>query len=336
MAKKEDDDIVSINKEIEKMGARISKSIKDLEPPYYLSTGIMSFDKILSDHGGIPGNIVMEIFGPNGTGKTSMALQIASNAQKSKMKVYYINSERAINASIVKSFDELKSDDVTWITPENGESALNIIIHILQTQTNCLVINDSIPACLPAKVEESDSGDSHVGALARLFSPFMSKAKKFCSLNNNILLQLNQERSKIGPMTKGGTEQPGGHAVKFYSDLRLKLEKRYPSPEIKSGEDVIGHYIKIKAIKSRCGIPYRESEIPIIYGKGIDTNREILDFASLFSIVVKDGSYISLYEKNDNKKPIFRIQGMEKTAKHIKDNPSIREDIENRIKEILA
>ena len=339
MAKEKDiDSIDSIYQDIEKLGGRISRTIDELKPPYFLSTGLFSLDRIVSDEGGIPGNICMEIFGPNSTGKTSLALQIAVQAIARGMKVYYINAERAINASVVRCFP-IKSEDIAWITPDNGEKALDIMIHILQTQKECLIINDSIPACLPAQIDEAQSGEATVGALARIFSPFMPKAKKFCGINHNILIQLNQERAKIGPMTKGGTDQPGGNAVKFYHDVRIKIEKRYPSPEIKVGEDVVGHYIAAKAVKSRCGIPYRTAELPIIYGKGFDVGRELLEYATMFNVIVKKGAWYALFKADanpDKDQPLFKSQGAEQMATYIRENAKVKQDIEKRLKDILT
>jgi len=340
MGKKEElDNIDAIYQEIEKLGGKLSRKIDDLKPLYFLKTGLFSFDRIISDEGGIPGNICLEVFGPNSTGKTSLALQIAVQAQKRGMNVYYINAERAINASVVKCFADLKADKVAWITPDNGAKAIDIMIHLLQTQQEILIINDSIPACLPPQIDEGTAEESTVGALARLFSPFMPKAKKFCSLNNNILLQLNQERAKIGPMTKGGTDQPGGNAVKFYSDVRIKIEKRFPSPEIKSKDDIIGHTITAKAIKTRCGIPYRTAELPIIYGRGFDVGRELADFATSFNIIVKKGAWYNLFKEDANQdkdQPIFKSQGLEGMATYIRENDKVREDIEKRLKDILS
>jgi len=345
MVKKKEDkeevvnEISAIYEEIEKMGGRVSKKLDDLKPPYFLGTGLFSLDRIFSDEGGIPGNICVEIFGPNSTGKTSLALQIAAQAQKRGMQIFYINAERAINASIVKCFSELNPSKVGWVEPDNGEKAIDIMTHILQTQKECLIINDSIPACLPSQIDEALAGEVQVGALARLFSPFMPKAKKFCSLNHNILIQLNQERAKIGPMTRGGTDQPGGNAIKFYSDIRIKIEKRYPNPEIKIGEDIMGHYIIAKAIKSRCGIPYRTAELPIIYGRGFDFGRELADYATSFNVVIKKGAWYNLFKEGtnpDKDQPIFKAQGMDQMASYIRENPEVRIDIERRLREILS
>jgi len=325
-------EIESLHKEIEKLGGRVSQSIGDLAPSYFLNTRIFSLDKALSEKGGIPGNAVIELFGPAGIGKSSLSLHISAMAQKQDIKVFYINAERSINESITKCFTDLDVSKISWITPETGENAINIMTHILETQQKCLIINDSIPACVPSITLEASAEESQVGALARLFSPFMPKAKKFCSLNNNILIQLNQERAKIGPMARGSS-QPGGYALKFYCDIRIKIDKKYPSPEIKSGEDTIGHYIKAEIVKNRCGVPYKEAIIPLIYGKGIDLEREMVEYAIMFSIIKKSGAWFVLYDED---KEINKSQGIEKMANFIREDRKARNLVESKLKEIMS
>lgn len=323
-----------ILKEIERLGGLVFKS-DGLTPEYFLETGIFSLDKILSNNGGIPGNACMEVYGMNGCGKTSLALQIMSEAQKNNIKVYFINSERGINESIVKSFPELDADNVIWIEPDHGEAAIDIMKMILQSNKKCLVVNDSIPACIPSKMGDASASDSHVGEIAKLFAKFMPSAKKYCGMNNNILLQLNQIRSKIGPMSRGGYEQPGGQSVKFYSDIRVELKRRFPKPNIESADAIIGHYIEAKVQKTRWAPPFQTSEIPIIYGKGFDIGRDLVEYACLFNIITKSGPWFKYYsEDSSDEEPIFTAQGVDKMTSYVNENKDVQQDIKNRINDI--
>lgn len=336
MVKKKDevDEIELVSKEIEKLGGRITRKVEELRPSHYISTGIMSLDMILSDEGGIPGNAVMEVFGPNGTGKSTLAMQFACQAHKIDEDVYYLNPENSVNPSFVKSFPGLNKDKIAWIMPENGEKAIDIMVHLLQTKTRSMVILDSVPACLPAKMDDSKADETSVGAIARLFSPFMSKAKKHCSHNNNVLILLNQERAKISTMSKGGTTQPGGHAIAFYVDTRIKLERVYPNPEIKSGKDIIGHKIIVKTLKNRFTSPFRTIELPLIYGQGISVERELVEYCTMFNVIKKAGAWLS-YIKEGEEDPTFKSQGIEEMADYVKQNPKVKEDIEGRLRDVL-
>jgi len=329
------DDSSIIKSELEKLGGKIMNSLDELTPMRFLSTGLFSFDKIVSDSGGIPGNSVVEIFGPNSTGKTSVALQIATEAQKENMKVYYMNAERAINSSIVNCFPALDPTKVDWIDPDTGESAIDIMKTIIKTQTDVLVILDSVPACLPSVMADASAGDSSVGRLAALFSPFMPEAKKWCRENNNILVLLNQERANIGPMARGGKIQPGGHAIKFYTDIRIKLVKRFTNGNIVIGGDTIGHIIEAKAEKTRWAPPHQTADLPLIYGSGFDIGRELLTAATLYSIVVKKGAWYSYFRPGEEE-VAFKSQGEDKMAAWIRCNIDIQKEIKQRMSEILS
>jgi recombination protein RecA len=322
-----------INKELEKIGCQIFSELSQLRPKQFISTGMFGFDRVISTEGGFPGNSVVEIFGPNSTGKTSVALQVAAQAQKLGMVVYYVNAERAINASIVQCFPDLKATEVKWIQPDSGEAAIDVMKTLLKTQTNILVINDSIPACLPSVMADANAGDSTVGQLARLFAPFMPEAKKWCGRNENLLIQLNQERAKIGPMARGGKEQPGGNAVKFYSDIRIKLTKRWkPNGNITMGEDVIGHYIEAKMEKTRWAPPFQTADMPLIYGAGFDEGRELLHNALLYNVVVQAGAW---YKYLRGEEIVHQAQGEDRMSSWIRQHPNVQTEIINRMEEIL-
>ncbi len=327
-----------IIQQIEKIGGKVFDKLDDLKPSYIIPTKLFSLDRIISDECGVPGNCCVDVYGENSTGKTSLALQTAASAQKQGMKVFYVNAERSINSSIVSCFPALDASKVLWVEPDNGEAAIDIMKMILKSETKCLVVNDSIPACLPSKISDASAGDSHVGDLARLFSPFMPIAKKFCRLNDNVLMQLNQTRSKIGPMSRGN-EQPGGKAIKFYSDIRIELGRKYPNPQIESGGDVIGHYISAKVVKTRWCVPFQQAVLPLIYGKGFDIGRELAECAIALGIVVRRAAWYNLYEEDADIKrdePVQKFQGLNKLAAHIRQNKDMQKLIKNRVKEIMS
>ena len=323
-----------IRSELEKLGCKIMNSLEELSPKRFLSTGLFSFDAIISKNGGIPGNATIEIFGPNSTGKTSVALQIAAQAQQQKMMVYYINSERAINPSILSCFPELDPTKVDWIKPDTGEAAINIMKTILKTQTDVLVINDSIPACLPSVIADARAEDSTIGQLARLFSPFMPEAKKWCEANQNILIQLNQERAKIGPMVRGGMEQPGGKAIKFYSDIRIKLVKRFQNGDIKSGGETVGHVIEAQTVKTRWAPPGQNADLPLIYGKGFDIGREILACAVLYGVIIKKGAWYSYYKPGETE-PEHKTHGEDQMAILLNQEPDFAKEVKERLSVVI-
>ena len=323
-----------ITGELEKIGCQIFENLDGLKPARFITTGMFGFDRVISTTGGFPGNSVVEIFGPNSTGKTSVALQIAAQAQKIGMKVYYVNAERAINPSILECFADLKPEEVKWILPDSGEAAIDIMKTLLKTQTDILVVNDSIPACLPSVMADANAGDATVGQLARLFAPFMPEAQKWCKKNNNLLVQLNQERAKIGPMARGGTEQPGGKAVKFYSDIRIKVTKRFkPNGDIKMGEDIIGHYIEAKMIKTRWAPPHQTADLPLIYGAGFDEGREILCNALLYNVIAAAGAW---YKYIVDGEVVHQAQGEANMASWIRQNPDKQKEIIQKMEEILS
>jgi recombination protein RecA len=317
--------------ELEKIGCKIRREISELKPKFFISTGLFGLDHAISTKGGVPSNCIVEIWGPNSTGKTSVALQIAQQAQNTGMRIFYINSERAINDSIAKIF---LTKNVEWIDPLNGEVALDTIKIILKTQKNCLVINDSIPGCLPSKIDEGNIGDSHIGLQARMFSQFMPSAQHYCKTNNHVLVQLNQERANISPMSRGGKVTCGGNAVPFYSDIRIKLSVKYKGGDILSGEEKIGHIIEAKIMKTRYGSPFQVAELPLIYGVGFDTGRELLTCAELYGMIQKGGSWYA-YTREGETEPVFNAQGSEKMASWIRQNPNIQKELKDRMTKLL-
>lgn len=316
-------------KAIENFGGKIAESLQSLNPAKFISTGMLSLDRAISKTKGIPGNCCIEVYGQNSTGKTSFALQCASYAQAAGFSVYYINAENAINEDVINCFPLLNGNNVKWIDVPTGEKALDIMLYILKTQPNSFIINDSVPACLPSQVQENSSGEVTVGALARLFSPFMPQAKKYCKLNNSVLLQLNQIRHKIGPMTRGGEDTPGGESIKFYSDLRIQLKRRYPNPEIKVGGELVGHYVAATVVKTRFNAPFWTAEIPLIYGAGFDEYRELLDYGASVGVIKLSGSWVYYNEQKLG-------QGIENSCSTLRQDSELKEKIKKEILEIIS
>jgi recombination protein RecA len=326
--KKKSDNPEDLKAALEKIGGKVAQSLNDLEPEYYLSTGIFSLDRIISNKGGIPGNVCVEVYGPKGAGKTALALQILAQAQAQGMETCYVNAERAINEETPKQipgFDVTKT--YVW-TPDNGEAVINGIEMLLRTQKNYVIINDSIPACLPSKVDEGTAEDSFTAPLAKLFTPAMWKFKKYCHENNNILIQTNQLRSKVNFQSRTpGTTRPGGHAIKFFSDLQIEVKKAYPG-DIKAGEQQIGHRIEAKIQKTRHTIPFQTCLIPLIYGQGFDVGLELVEQGLQWGVVEKKGAWFTYDEQ--------RYHGENALADMIRKNPEAQQVIKNEILELLA
>lgn len=337
MAKKKKDQEVSddperIVKELENFGSFVINNSDGLKPEYFLSTGLFSLDRAICEFEGIPGNCCILVHGQFATGKTSLSLNIIAQAQKEGMETYYVDAEHAINPSVIKCFSGLNADKVNWVYPDNAESALDIMKYLLKTRKKILIINDSITACIPKADMDGSAGDATVAEQARLFSKFMPTARKYCRTNNNILLQLTQERAKIGQKTK---ELSGGAAPKYYSDIIIDLRKKWPKGEIVSGTDKIGHMVIANIEKTRWGSPFQTATLPIIYGMGFDIGRELFECGLLFDIVEQKGAWYNIYD-NEEEDPIYTGQGAMDIAKHIRENPNIQEMFKKKIRDILS
>jgi recombination protein RecA len=311
---------------IEKMGAQVMNDIHELAAKGQLSTGLWGLDYGLGGKG-IPSISVVEIHGPNGVGKTSLALHLTAQAVKQGMIPYFIDTEYAINDDMSGIFVGQK--DVQWVQPESGEKALDIIKFLLKETSNSFIVLDSIGGTQPSKIADGDVADSHVGVQARMFTQFGPVAKVWTKKNNNILVAVNQESANI---STGGYTLGGGRKWSYVPDLRIRLTKKYKEGDIKEGADIIGHIIEAKITKNRFGPPMRKVEIPLIYGEGFDIERELVENAILYGVVKKGGSWYTYDHGGDE----IKYQGLTAFCAWLKGVPEATKAIRDTITEIVS
>lgn len=311
---------------IEKMGAQVMNNIDELAAKSQLSTGIWGLDYGLGGKG-VPSISVVEIHGPNGVGKTSLALHLTNQAKLQGMNVYYVDTEYAVNDDMSSIF--VGQNDVKWVQPESGEKALDIIKFLLKETTNSFIVLDSVGGTQPSKIADGDVGDSHVGIQARMFMQFGPVAKVWTKKNQNILLAVNQESANI---TTGSYTLAGGRKWAYVPDIRIRLTKKFKEGDIKEGADIIGHIIEAKITKNRFGPPMRKVELPLVYGEGFDLERELTDNAILYGVVKKAGAWYSYEHEGEEKKHC----GMNAFVTWLRENPAITAEIKQKTTEIVS
>ena len=311
---------------IENMGAQVMNSIDELAAKNQLSTGLWGLDYGLGGKG-IPSISVVELHGPNGVGKTSLALHLTNQAVQQGMNVYYVDTEFAVNDDMSGIF--VGQNDVKWIQPESGEKALDIIKFILKETTNSFIVLDSIGGTQPSKIAEGDVGDSHVGIQARMFMQFGPVAACWAKKNQNILVTVNQESANIAT---GSYTLAGGKKWAYVPDIRVRLVKKFKQGDITEGGDIIGHIIEAKVTKNRFGPPMRKVEIPLIYGEGFDAERELTDNAILYGVVKKGGAWYS-YEHNGEE---IKRQGIGAFAEWLRETPEAKDAIFKEVSERVS
>ena len=310
---------------IEEIGSNVMTSLDELKVGFYISTGMWGFDFALGQ--GMPNVGVIEIHGPNTIGKTSVALHMTNRAIQKGMTPYYIDMEYAVNDNQAAIF--IKDNKVRWIQPESGNKALDIIKYILRTTKNSFIVLDSVGATVPEVIAEGDVADSHIGVQARMFMQFGPTAKVWTRKNGNLLLAINQESTKINPMGgPPGITLAGGRKWEYVPDIRFRLTKKFQNGDIKEGDDQIGHIVEVKVTKNRFGVPFRTAELPLIYGIGFDTNRELIDNAVSLGVVNRAGTWYNYGEQRLG-------QGLSKSSKFLSEAPEIAEKIFKELNEII-
>ncbi|MBZ4666551.1 recombinase RecA [Mahella sp.] len=286
-----------------------------------IPTGSLSLDIALGV-GGVPRGRVVEIFGPESSGKTTVALHIVAQAQKIGGTAAFIDAEHALDPAYAKRLG-VNIDDLLVSQPDTGEQALEIAEALVRSGAVDVVVIDSVAALVPQAEIDGEMGDAHVGLQARLMSQALRKLTGAISKSKSVVIFINQLREKVGVMYGNPETTPGGRALKFYASVRLDVRK---ADTIKSGADVTGTHTRVKVVKNKVAPPFKQAEFDIIYGEGISRESDILDLAVDQDIIVKSGSW---YSYNDN-----RIgQGKENAKQFLKDNPEICRDIEEKIRE---
>ncbi|MES9818613.1 MAG: recombinase RecA [Candidatus Thiodiazotropha sp.] len=288
-----------------------------------ISTGSLSLDIALGI-GGLPKGRVVEIYGPESSGKTTLTLQVVAEAQKMGGTAAFIDAEHALDPQYAEKLG-VNVDELLVSQPDTGEQALEITDMLVRSGAVDLVIIDSVAALTPKAEIEGDMGDSHVGLQARLMSQALRKLTANIKRTNCLVIFINQIRMKIGVMFGNPETTTGGNALKFYSSVRLDIRR---TGAIKKGDEVVGNDTRVKVVKNKVAPPFKQVQFEILYGEGISHEGEIIELGVQRGIIDKSGAW---YSYNGD-----RIgQGKENVRNFLKENPDISETIESRIREEL-
>ena len=289
-----------------------------------IPTGSLSLDLALGI-GGLPRGRIVEIYGPESSGKTTLALHAIAEAQRLGGDVAFIDAEHALDPIYAKNLG-VDVENLIVAQPDTGEQALEIAEMLVRSGAIDVIVVDSVAALVPKAEIEGEMGDSHVGLHARLMSQALRKLAGVINKSNTIAIFLNQLREKVGVMYGNPEVTTGGRALKFYASVRLEVRKQ---ELIKQGTDVIGVRTKAKVVKNKVAPPFKEAEFDIMYGEGISKEGSILDVAAEMNILQKSGTWYNYGE--------LRLgQGRENSKKYLKDNPELRDEIEAKVRESLS
>jgi recombination protein RecA len=284
-----------------------------------ISTGALSLDIALGV-GGVPRGRVIEIFGPESSGKTTLALHIIAEAQKTGGIAAFIDAEHALDISYARKLG-VKTDDLLVSQPDTGEQALEIAEMLVRSGAIDVLVVDSVAALVPKAEIEGEMGDSHMGLQARLMSQALRKLTGIISKSNTCVIFINQIRMKIGVMFGNPETTTGGNALKFYASVRIDIRR---TAALKQGNDVIGSRTKVKVVKNKVAPPFKEVEFDILYGEGISKEGDILDLAVDNGIVEKSGAWFSYASERLG-------QGRENSRIYLREHPAVTAAIEEKV-----
>lgn len=302
-------------------GSVMMMSDKGIIEQEVISTGSIGLDVALGI-GGLPKGRVIEIYGPESSGKTTLAIHVIAEAQKKGGMCAFIDAEHAFDSGYAQKLG-VDIDNLLISQPDYGEQALEIADRLILSGALDVVVIDSVAALVPKSELEGEMGDSKMGLHARLMSQALRKLTATISKTNSCCIFINQLREKIGVMFGNPETTTGGNALKFYASVRLDIRRQ---AQIKDGEDVVGNHIKVKVVKNKVAPPFRQAEFDIIYGEGISKAGEIIDMGVELGIVQKSGSWFSY---NADKLG----QGREAVKQLMIDNPGLASEIEGKIRE---
>lgn len=285
-----------------------------------ISTGSLELDIALGI-GGVPRGRVVEIYGPESSGKTTLTLHVVAEAQKQGGVAAFIDAEHALDPAYAAKLG-VKTDELLVSQPDTGEEALEIVEALVRSGAVDIIVIDSVAALVPKAEIDGDMGDSHMGLQARLMSQALRKLTAVISKSKTCVIFINQIRMKIGVMFGNPETTTGGNALKFYSSVRLDIRK---VETLKSGEEAIGNRVRVKVVKNKVAPPFRQAEFDIMYDSGISRSGDILDLGVKFEIIKKSGTWFSYGDERIG-------QGRENAKKYLADNPAISSEIEKKIK----
>lgn len=284
-----------------------------------ISTGSMSVDLALGV-GGVPRGRIIEIYGPESGGKTTLSLHIVAEAQRAGGVAAFVDAEHALDPTYAQALG-VDTDNLLVSQPDTGEQALEITELLVRSGAVDVVVIDSVAALVPRAEIEGEMGDSHVGLQARLMSQALRKLTGVLSKSHTTAIFINQIREKIGVMYGNPETTPGGRALKFYSSVRMEVRRR---GDIKSGVERVGNRTRVKITKNKVAPPFKEAEVEIVFGKGIDKLGDLINIATDLDIIQKSGSWYSYGE-------IRLGQGKEKAAEHLEGAPELIDEIRKRV-----
>ncbi|MDR1461320.1 MAG: recombinase RecA [Campylobacteraceae bacterium] len=306
-------------------GAMVRLGDKEIEPIDSISTGSIGLDIALGI-GGVPKGRVIEIYGPESSGKTTLALQIIAQSQKSGGICAFIDAEHALDVKYAKNLG-VDVENLLVSQPDFGEQALDIVETVARSGAVDVIVIDSVAALTPKSEIEGDMGDQHMGLQARLMSQALRKLTGILHKMNTTVIFINQIRMKIGVMGYGNPETTtGGNALKFYASVRIDVRRM---ATLKQGEEQIGNRVKAKVIKNKVAPPFRQAEFDIMFGEGISKEGELMDYGVKLDIVDKSGAWFSYKETKIG-------QGRENAKAFLKENHDIAKQIEDAIKQNIG
>jgi recombination protein RecA len=302
-------------------GALVRLGDKEFEPIEYISTGSLGLDIALGI-GGVPKGRVVEIYGPESSGKTTLALQITAQAQKNGGICAFVDAEHALDVKYAENLG-VDTDNLFVSQPDYGEQALDIVETIARSGAVDLIVIDSVAALTPKTEIDGDMGDVHVGLQARLMSQALRKLTGVLHKMNTTVIFINQIRMKIGMMGYGSPETTtGGNALKFYSSVRIDVRR---IATLKQAEESIGNRVKAKVVKNKVAPPFKIAEFDIMFGEGISREGELVDYGVKLDIIDKSGAWFSYGDKRLG-------QGRENVKALLKEDPKLAQEIEDGIK----
>ena len=284
-----------------------------------ISTGSLSLD-MATGVGGLPRGRVVEIFGPEASGKTTLALHVVANAQKNGGIACFVDAEHALDPVFAGKIG-VDIDNLLVSQPDTAEQALEICETLVRSNAVDVVVIDSVAALVPRAEVEGDMGDSHMGLTARLMSQALRKLTASISRSNTLVIFINQIRDKIGVMFGSPETTTGGRALKFYSSLRLDVRR---ISQIKEREENVGSRVRVKVVKNKVSPPFRQAEFDILFGEGISQEGDILDLALAEKLMQKSGAWFSMDGENLG-------QGRENTRQYLRDNPDVTTQLRQKI-----
>ena len=305
-------------------GSIIRLGTKEVVPVTVISTGALSFDYALGV-GGMPRGRVIEIFGPEASGKTTLALQVIAEAQKQKGTAAFIDAEHALDPGYARKLG-VDVDNLLLSQPDYGEQALEIAEALVRSGGIDVVVVDSVAALVPKAELDGEMGDSHMGLQARLMSQALRKLTGIVFKSNTCLIFINQIREKIGVMFGNPETTTGGRALKFYSSVRVDVRR---IAAIKEGDRVVGSRTKVKVVKNKVAAPFRDAEFDILYGEGISKEGDLLDLGAEHRLLEKSGAWFSYGGERIG-------QGRENARAFLKENPDIRARLESDLRAALG